>query len=188
MLDWRILAASFVALLFISGLFITGFGIKDFITNIGEKIGEWTSSSPFGGFFSTTPKKTHQVEIIFYPESIRITPQTPIDITSGSLNLENFQGTVNVSFSGKSIILKEQQTDLKIELILNRMVLENIKLASFTAGNASFEIKPDIKTSKGTIDMTDFSGKVLLDEKSITFIGNVSILKTRIGDRNWELK
>lgn len=187
MLDWRILAASFVALVFISGLFITGFGIKDFVTDIGEKIGEWTGSSPFGGFFSTTPKKIHQIEIVLYPESIQIASQTPVDISSDSLNLENFQGTINVSFSEKNVILKEEQTELKVELMLSRMEIDNIKLASFTTGNISFEIKPDIKTSRGALDMTDFSGTSLLDEKSMTFIGNVSMLKTRIGDRSWEL-
>lgn len=187
MFDWRVLAASFVALLFISGIFITGFGIKDFFTNLGEKISEWMKSSPFEGFFSTTPKKIHKVEIIIRPKNIQLHPQEGISMRSNIFNIENFYGIVNISFFKKRIFLKETQTGLDFNAPLVNIEIEKIRLKSLIVNNVSFEVKPDIKTNMGTIEITDFSGKCLIDENSLILIGNVSILKTKIGDRSWEL-
>lgn len=188
MFDWKILAASAVALLFVSGLFLGNFGIQDFISGLLDKIREWTSSSPFAGFFSSTPKKPSKIDMTVYPEAIQLKPEGSVEVKSKEFSLENFQGLINLSFDHKQMILKEAETGLLLETELRSTEIHDLRLAHLEMKDLKLEIEPDIRTENGSIQMTDFHGKSYIDAESVRFLGNVTQLKTKIGDQSWELK
>ena len=83
MLDWKILAASMVALLVISSLFIGGGGVRDSLSSILDKISEYLGTSPFSGFLTSD----NNVEAVGdKPVSLLLSPDT---LTLNSLELEN---------------------------------------------------------------------------------------------------
>jgi hypothetical protein len=69
MLDWKVLASAFIALLIVSFILLGSFGSSGFFPNIISGIGDLFGSSPFGDIVpsSATGKR---VTITLYPSNL----------------------------------------------------------------------------------------------------------------------
>jgi len=182
MFDWKILGATFAALIVVSTLFVGGFGIKDFFSQIFEKISEWLGSSPFSGFQHT--KSTH-VHFTLYPENFVFSPDSPINITLSTMKINNFKGKINTHFKNNTLLFSEDQTDLKIETEIQNFVAPEVSLKElvFKGKFIVTSTGSNITAENETISVYNFLGVVSLQNKSIVFSGNV----TKIKGRDWEI-
>lgn len=186
MLDWKILAASFASLLVISSVLVGNFGVQDFFSDVVDGIGDLLGGSPFGGFFGTPSSKNKEVEITLFPQSFTLQSDSILNI-SNSVGIEGFDGVLHLYFTNQSLVMKEKNSPLTLNLRLEHLEIENIKLGKTTVENMAFEVKPNITTNNGTMEMTNFLGRAVVEENKLTLHGNVSLLKITIGDLQFEL-
>ncbi len=187
MLDWKIFAASIAALLIISTLLIGGSGIGGFFGSVGKTIGDWLGNSPFGGFFGSSSPKTNEVDLTLHPRNLTLKSESAVNITTPSIILEEFNGKIRIDFESNTLTLEESNSPLKLNLDLQNITIEKIKIGRLAIENTEFEIKPNITTDNGTIEMVNFIGRCTIEENSIKLKGNLSILAVRIGDLNWKI-
>lgn len=197
MLDWRILGASFAALIVVSAVFLGGTsapgsgatndsGIGGMLSGIIEKISEWFSGSPFGGFLEQPVARSSTVQIILYPDEFILEPG-PIDIESGQVEIKGFKGTMDADFVNQTMTLSEEGSSLELSLPLEGVLVEDMKLPSLSLSGAKFEIVPNITADNGTLELSNFLGRMEFSSNRIDIFGNVSKLRARIGSMNWEL-
>jgi len=188
MLDWKILAASFVALLVVSSVLLGGFGIGEFFSDLINKIGEWLGSSPFGGFLSAPTTETKQIDIMLYPANLSLLPDSIVNISTDAVTLTNFKGEINMDFKDKTLIFKESGSSLTVEVPLEGITVSDLQIKKMSFENLIFDVKPDITGGNGSIEIHDFLGKGIITTRGVGFQGNVSKMTVRIGDLNWEVK
>ena len=187
MIDWRILAASFTAIILVSSVALGGFG-TGFFSDILDNIGDWLGTSPFSGFFITPTAKTHAVELTLYPETIELSPDSKINLSTEKSKLMNFKGKMTIDFNSQIIRLEESGTSLIFEIPIEEVEVTNVKLSSLSVDNVSLRVSPDIVSEKGSAQMQNFYGSVLINLDSLSFKGNVSKITAKIGENTWELK
>ena len=187
MLDWKIVGASFAALIVISTVMLGNFGIGDFFSDLFGKTGDLLGGSPFGGFFSNPTARNMEVDVTLFPDNFVLIPDSKINLTIDSINLEEFQGEIRVYFSTQTLVLKEANSPLIVNTPLQEIKIENIVLNKLLLENEAFEIKPNISTSNGTMDMTGFLGTAFIHEDNIELIGNVSSLRIEIAGLEFQL-
>ncbi len=187
MLDWKILAASIVALLFISSVFVGGFGIREFLSDALGKVGNYLDSSPFDGIFSSESQEggNRDISILLFPDEVSFSPDSVAAISSGGTELENFQGEVSLFFDESSARLTH--SGLEINLPLGTLEMSGLKLASLTLEDVGFSIEPDISTDSGSILLEGFEGSATATRRGLELNGNVSRLRVEIGDLDFEL-
>ena len=83
-------------------------------------------------------------------------------------------------------LLSESKTQLRITLPLN-LTLHNLVLSSLTVENTKFLIQPNMTADNGTIEISGFVGTGRLTSEGLELDGNVSRIRTTIGDLRWEL-
>lgn len=188
MLDWKILAASFVALLVVSSVLLGGFGIGEFFSDLINKIGEWLGSSPFGGFFSTPTAKTKEIDIVLYPANLSLKPDSSINVSTDMITLTNFKGEISTDFENETLIFKESDSSLIVEIPLERITIPDLQIKKMSFENVRFDMKPNITGENGSIEIYDFLGKGIIAVGSVEFQGNVSKMTVKIGDMEWEVK
>ena len=201
MIDWRILGASFAALIVISAVVIggsggqadvtgnavAGGGIGDLFSGLIEKISGWFKGSPFGGFFSQPEARQSEVQFILYPQELRIKPDSSIDLVSNRTAIRGFSGQMTASFLNGTMLLEEKGSSMKIELPLDSIVIESIKVGSLSLQETGFEIVPNMTAQNGTLDISSFLGRMEFKAGSVEMSGNVSKIRAQIGGMNWEL-
>lgn len=198
MLDWRILGASFAALIVISAIFLGGMGtsegtstseggIGDILSGIMEKISGWFSGSPFGGFFEQPVARSSTIQIVLYPDEFSLEPESAVDITSGKTMVTGFSGKMTADFVNQTMTLSEEGSSLKVTLPLETVVLEEIRITSLSLPGMKFEIVPNMTADNGTLELSNFLGRMEFNSDRIDMFGNVSKLRTQIGPMNWEL-
>ena len=187
MLDWKIVGASFAALIVISTVMLGNFGIGDFFSDLFDRTGNRLGGSPFGGFFSTPTARNMEVNVTLFPDDFVLIPDSAINLTIEPINLEDFQGEIRVYFSNQTLILKEKNSPLTINTDLRDIEIENLVLNKLLLEDEAFEIEPNITTSNGTIDMTGFLGTAFIHTDNIELIGNVSSLKIEIAGLEFQL-
>jgi len=180
MLDWKILAASFAALLFVSSMLIGGLGITDFFSTIVNKISEWFGSSPFGNVFSSPAKATNEnVDITLYTSVFTLKPDSNINISTDEITLTEFNGEVEADFQSNTLTFKHSNTPLTISTALQETHIINLKLDKLLVENIQLQIKSEkwnITSSNASIEIYDFYGTASITNKSIILKGNVSRL------------
>lgn len=187
MLDWKILAASIVALLFISSVFIGGLGVSDIFSEIIGKTGDYLGSTPFDGLFPSTTSSASDKEVKFTltPETITITPDSGSVITSGDTIFSGYDGDIIIDFeeSKVQLVINDLTVDFPLELLeINELVLE-----SFMLEETSFEINPEIKTQSGIINMKNFNGQAIATVNGLVLEGTSSSLIVTIGETELEV-
>jgi hypothetical protein len=198
MLDWRILGASFAALIVISAVFLGGTGssedtatskggVGDILSGIIEKIQGWFSGSPFGGFFEQPVARSSTVQVVLYPDEFQLKPESAVDLSAGQTLVTGFTGTLDANFVNQTLTLSEEGSSLKVTLPLDSVVLEEIRITSLTLSGMKFEIVPNMTSGNGTLEMANFLGRMEFNSDSIDMFGNVSKLRTQIGTMRWEL-
>jgi len=179
MFDWKILGATFAALLVVSTLFLGGFGIPDFFSDILEKISQWLGSSPFGGIQG----KTIPVKIRIQPTQFVLSPAKPINITLDSFEMENFQGEMEIYFQNSTLIFTQEK--LRIESNLQNFIIPEVQIQKLWL-QTSFQVSAqgsNITSDNGTLEVWNFKGVLSLENKTIYFSGNV----TKIKGEEWEI-
>ncbi len=180
MMDWKILAASFAALIFVSSLFVGDFAIKDFFSTLVDKIGEWVGSSPFGGMFAapTHPSSgTQEIELKMYSQNLVINPEYPVNISFDNNEMTGFLGTLEINYIKRNIELGEDKTNLRITIPLKDISIEGLTFKKFTINNAKIDVHTDrwdISSENGSVELYDFSGFGEINNEMIVFKGNVT--------------
>jgi hypothetical protein len=180
MLDWRILAASFAALLFISSVLVGGLGITDFFSTIANKISEWLGSTPFSNIFSSQSKtSSEEVDLTLYTPFFTLKPDSSVNITTEGITLKEFEGEVNIDFQNSGIFFRPINTQLTIDTVLKEVNISNLRLSKLLVDNTMLRIKSDkwnITSDNGSVEMHGFEGYASVTNSSITLKGNVSRL------------
>lgn len=179
MFDWKVIVAGLVAVLLVSSVLVGDFGIKDIFSGTVNKISEWLGSSPFGGLFPSPETSHKEVVISLYPESFILVPETTVDISLDSINFTNFKGKITTHFQNNTICF-EESAGLNINMPIQRTKIKNVKIRSIKLENIRYRVvsgESDITNENGTIEITSFSGTVVIEGIFIEFIGNISLVK-----------
>lgn len=181
MLDWKILAASFAALLFVSSMLVGDFGVRDFFSTVVEKLGEWLGNSPFGGLF-TAPTSIMNVDTInlkLYPDLFVLKPDSSVNISFDKKEVVNFVGEITVDYNNKKIILDEINSPLNIVIPIETTRISGLKLKKLLVKDIKIDVSAgewEISNDNGSIEIYDFSGLGEIDVNRIQLEGNITRL------------
>jgi hypothetical protein len=191
MLDWKILGASFAALLVVSSMFLgagAGFGgLGDFFSGIISQISSWFSGSPFGGFFSAPSAQSKAVTLLMYPQMLELKPDSPVGVDIGKTSLTDFSGTITADYANKTLTFQEAGSSLKISAPMEEVRIAGLMISTLSSDSMKFEIVPNITSEDGALEMHGFNGTLSIREDSMEFRGNVTKLKAHIGELVWEM-
>jgi len=187
MIDWKILASAFIALLVVSFILMEGFGTTSFFSGTLGSIGEWFGSSPFGDLVPVADARGKHVNIMLYTDNLTLESSGEIGIETGTVNMTGFSGSIHVDFERGNLVLAESETKLKVTVPIKNIRMSGFTLDKLSLENSRFAIEPDISTENGTIEIKDFFGSVTAKENGLELDGNVTRLTTKIGDLSWEL-
>ena len=187
MIDWKILASAFIALLVVSFILLGGFGLGGLFSGGINAIGEWFGSSPFGGFLSSQETDTKSVTVRLFPSNITLKPDDEVVIEAGTMNLTGFRGHMQMDFEGNAAVLAEDNTKLKVTIPLEGVKISGLRLAKLSLSGMKFTVEPNVTTSNGTIRITGFSGSASTTADALELRGNISKLVAKIGDLEWEM-
>lgn len=186
------MAASFAALAIVSSVMIGGFGIGGFFSDIINTIGEFLSSSPFGGLPALSSSSSLiAVKLVFYPNNFTLVTEHGIDININNMNLEAFNGEIHIDYQNNTISLRPQNTDMSINMQMQEILLEGITFGKLTIDEMPFEIEgsdTSKTTGTGMVEISDFSGTFTIKTDRIEFEGNVSLVSVTTGESHWELR
>ncbi|MBU0953672.1 MAG: hypothetical protein KKA90_04635 [Nanoarchaeota archaeon] len=191
MIDWKILAAAFVALLLISGVLISNFGAQQgeegaFFGNPGAQLSDWLTNTPFElPFGSSGPGPTiATVTVTLHTPTTTIEPTKTVNI-SGPVSLNGFLGSISFT-SGDTIELAQKGQPLAVTIPWGDFFIEHAEIGTFMF-DGSFAILPNISITDGSFDMRNFEGSITVTGDDVVFVGDVSKLTTRTGNLSWEL-
>ncbi len=184
MLEWKILAAAFSALLVISILLVGNTGVKDLFGGIIGKITDWMGGSPVD-FPSISGGKSgaNSIYLEIYPASFTLKPESNLNLTLGDSYFENFNGEVSFDFSSGKISLREKGSQLSISSPIQPFSVQ-LKLSRLQLKDTKFVLKSvqsNIANDNGTLDIQGFAGIFSLGNSSIILEGNV----TKITGDGW---
>lgn len=174
MLDWRILAASFAALLIVSSVLIGGLGFTDVI----DKVRDWLGGSPFGGFVEFPEAGSKEATIIIYRTPFSFSPSAGINATIGDAVMTDFSGTVSADFTDLKLTFAEG--GFAVSFPISNITLEDVSISRISLDVSDFAVKnEDLETSaeNGTLEISDFAGRIEFRDTRATLIGNVSVVK-----------
>ena len=183
MLDWKILAASFAALLFVSSMLIGDFAITDFFADIAEKLGEWLGNSPFGGMFTAPTQSsvinTNIIDVSIYPDTFILKPDYPVNMSFNEKEITGFMGDIIIDYDEKKITLDESNSQLNIVMPIENVEIHGLILKKLLIQEKGIEANTgnwEIQTDNGTIEIYDFSGFGEISSESIHLEGNITKL------------
>jgi hypothetical protein len=185
MLEWKILAAAFAALLVISIVLVGNTGLKDIFGDIVGRITDWMGNKPF-----TLPGENtagdHGVSVTFYPDNFTLTPEARINFTLSENEFENFNGEISVDFANNRITLKEKGSSFSVSSPVQPLTIQELKISSLALEGMRFTVKSaqsDITNDNGTIEIKGFLGTFSVGNSSISLEGNV----TKITGDGWSI-
>jgi hypothetical protein len=182
MLDWKIMAASLAALVFVSSVFVGDFGIRDFFGTLTERLGEWLGNSPFGGLFTaptTSIINADTVSLKIYPDTFLLKPDHSVNVTFGRREIADFMGEIEVDYVRKRITLDEANSHLILTMPLEQTTFTGVMLKKFVVDKERIDVSTgdwEISSHNGTIELYDFQGTVEIDSRSVSFSGNITRL------------
>jgi hypothetical protein len=174
MLDWKILAASFAALLIVSSVLIGGLGFTDIVDNIRD----WLGGSPFGGIVDFPEAGSKEATVIIYSTPFSFSPDVPINATIGDASMEGFSGIVSADFDALSLEFSSDSFTLSFPI--SNITLEDISIGKLELDNADFAVKDgELETSaeNGTLEFSDFVGSIAFRDTRATLTGNFTSVK-----------
>ena len=174
LLEWKILAAIFAVIIVASSVIMTNEGVKGFLFNLTGGMSDWLSGSPFGGVFSAPQKVVSTVSIKLVSDNITLDLDSPVNVTTSSLEIVSFAGVINFDFVKNSTELVPDSGPV-IKMGLEGMLIEDVKISRLKYSMMDFVIKSE-NTSISAIDcieILDFSGDVKINGHDL-LTGNVS--------------
>jgi hypothetical protein len=184
MLEWKILAAAFSALLVVSMVLAGNTGFGDAFGGIAGKITDWLGGSPVnipGGL--TGKPGSNAVSISLFPRNFTLSPGTRLNFTLGESSFENFNGEVSVDYQSGKISLREKGSSFVVSSPIQAFTIQSISLPklSYQGKFAVLSSQSNIENENGSLDMQGFSGAFSISNSSITLSGNV----TKITGDGW---
>ncbi len=147
------------------------------LSDFFDKIREWFESSPFGNLFARPVKRMTEIDLTFYPKSFVFKPESMVNLTTDSTRILNFNGEIELDLEKGLAILRESNSQLRIEEKIETMEIQGLSLGSLELRNMKLTMISGNwteTTESGSLKMYDFLGKALLKPDSIELIGNVS--------------
>ena len=175
MLDWKILAASFAALLVVSSVLVGGFGFGDIL----EKLREWLGESPLGGFVSTPSKTPVQVAVIIFPRSFEFSLQDS-SFTSGDTDFQGFTGTIQANLTSDLLTFSPSDTALSITMPLSNTSIGGVSIGKLSLDGVDFSVISNALDTSGenaSLEVYDFSGRLTVNRELVRLDGNVTSVK-----------
>lgn len=182
MLEWKILAAAFSALLIVSIALVGNTGVKDLFGDLAGRITDWMGGSPIsipGG-----KAGTNAVLIILYPKNFTLKPETKLNLTLGESYFENFNGEVFVDFESGKISLKEKGSSFSVSSPIQPFAIQDLKISNLQLAGMKFSLQSSqssINNENGTMNIQGFLGTFSIGNSTITLQGNV----TKITGDGW---
>ncbi len=187
MLDWKIMAASFVSLLLVSSVIFAGTGQGGGIFgDILDSLKGWLEQSPFSSVFSSTPAAQKQVHIFLYPGSLTFSPSAPLNMTYDNTVVEHFSGSLTADFNEEYLLLQSSAGDMSIKMPLSEAMVTGFQ-TSFTSDSLSFTVigpESNITGTNTSIDIVSFRGILRIHQDSLELQGNA----TRVRGNDWEMQ
>jgi hypothetical protein len=175
MLDWKILAASFAALLVVSSVLVGGFGFSDIL----EKLSGWMGDSPLGGLVSAPVRNLKSANVTFYPQSFELALESS-SFAAGGAAFTDFSGTCIANLSSDELLFTQKDSDLKVSLPLTEITFEGISLGKLSLEGTDFLVTSNSLDTSGqdaTLEVLDFSGRITITSKLVRMEGNVTSVK-----------
>jgi len=173
MLDWKILAASFAALLVVSSALMGSFSLDgNPLSGIFDKIGEWLG----GSTISMSPQSTEEVEIIIKPNILSIPINSKSSASINSVELKNFHGSVIVDYDN-SLLTFNGPDGVEIQSSLKQATIKETIIEKLVVENTVIEIikgEWSEKTDTSKVEISNFNGDIEITEADIHLKGTVS--------------
>jgi len=183
MLEWKILAAAFSALLVISIVLVGNSGIKDTFGGIVGKLTDWLGGNPVSLPGGIGKSGTNAVSIALYPKTFTLTPEVKLNLTLGGSYLENYNGDISFDFQSGKLSLQEKGSSLVISSPLQNFTIPDLRFSKLSLTDMKFVVhsQTDITSESGNMTIQGFSGTLSLANSSIILSGNV----TKITGEGW---
>ncbi len=175
MFDWKILAASFAALLVVSSVLVGGFGFTDILDNLND----WLGGSPFGGFVAAPVRATKPVTVILFPEYFEL-PLDGVNFSAGDTGFEDFTGTLRANLSSETVSLSPGDTLFRVTLPLSDLAIDDVKIGRLSLEDTNFHVIShalDTSGENASLEVYDFSGKLSITQELVRLDGNVTAVK-----------
>jgi len=147
------------------------------LSDFFNKIRDWFESSPLGGLFARPVKRITGIDLTFYPNTFTLKPESVVNVTSESTKVSNFNGEIEVNLEGGFALLKESNSQLRIEEKLGEIEIHGLSLSNLELNNMKLSMVSGNwteTTESGSLKVYDFLGKGLIKSDSIELTGNVS--------------
>ncbi|MBI4173932.1 MAG: hypothetical protein HY519_04395 [Candidatus Aenigmarchaeota archaeon] len=185
MTDWRIVGASAVAVVVISGIFATTLGVSDGISGLLEKVGGFVGKQS-SGLFSQPGKHAITIDVRAYADSAEFKPLSHINATFDTGTFANFNGILKADMVARKVVFKDA-AGAESAFNLGTVAIDSIRVASINLDRAKFIIDGQVRADNGNLSLKDFSGKLTITRDGFQFAGTVSSLKASFDNKTWNL-
>jgi hypothetical protein len=175
MFDWKIMAASFAALLVVSSVLVSGFGFGGIIDTLKDFLGD----IPFEGLVTSPVRATSQANVTFHPSSFSLGLDSA-SFSVGQASFTGFSGTISADLSTDNLSIVQKDSDFSVSLPLTEVKIGQAAIGSIHADDTSFTVDSDSLETSGqnaSLDVLDFSGSVRITASLVELSGNVSSVK-----------
>jgi hypothetical protein len=173
MFDWKILAASFAALLVVSSVLVGGFGFGDIL----GKLKEWLGESPLGGFVTAPVRGSRQAEIVLTGDVLEI-PLEGTDFSIGDAEFRGYTGSIRADFPNDR--LEFVSGSGSVAFPYRGLTIGDMSLGSLTLEDSDFHVLSeglDTSAEGATLEVQGFTGSLSVGDSSITLDGNVTLIR-----------
>jgi len=184
MLEWKILAAAFSALLVISMLLVGNSGVKDMFGGIVGKLTDWLGGAPMP--IPSGKPGSKEIALSLYPKNFTLSPGSKLNLTLGESYFEDFNGDISVDYTTGRLSLKEKGSSLSISSAIQPLEIQNLGIPRLQMAEMKFILvssQSNITSESGPIDIQNFQGTFSISNSSITLEGNV----TKITGDGWSV-
>jgi hypothetical protein len=187
MLEWKILAAAFSALIVISIVLVGNSDISSRFGGIVNKLTDWLGGTPVslpGGIGKSS--NTNTVSITLYPDNFTLNPDTKLNLILGDSYFEDFNGQATFDFQAGKVYLKEKGSSFTVSSPIQSFSMQDFRISRLTLTGIKFSMvssQSNIANENGSLDIQDFSGTFSVGNSSITLTGNV----TKITGDGWSV-
>jgi len=195
MLDWKLLAASIVALLVISSLFVGGSGPAGVFSDLLDKFQNFLGGSLGGnsltGLFTKEPEtrkisgSNGELTIHLSLKTFKLIPDSPVTVYRNEVRAAGFSGTVSLDTEAGEVVLIDDP--LAITLPLDKVTITGLRIKALHLEEVKFSIN-DISTDAGGLLLEEFSGMAILTPEGIDLRGTMRNLEVMIGDLVFRLE
>jgi hypothetical protein len=175
MFDWKILAASFAALLVVSSVLVGGFGFPDILDKLNELMGD----SPLGGFVSAPIRPTKDVSVIFEPDYFEFSVNSA-SFEAGDSEFTGFSGSIQANLSSNILAFLPDDSGFRLTRPVSEFTIDGVKISRISYEDTSFHVISDALDTSGqnaSLEIIDFSGKIGISRSGIRLDGNVTTVK-----------